>query len=691
MESSRIVALCAVLSGLGASANAQGWSDRSDRPYAPGVDFLSEAFAGRPLLIRDWVIWSWDGTVWKQLGRAVVTPVTEEAWAFDQQTRTLVFLYRGTSALETWTFDGAQWTGHGPAPSPDLGRLHYDPTQRAVVAFEDNRTTGTTQDWQWNGASWVALTAGRRPPGLRGDPVVDTGRGTVIVVGEGGSPFAGQTWEWDGVQWTRRAPSSSLPLRYRAAMAYDPLRRRVVRFGGSDLTTGAWHNDTWEWDGSGWTFVPSPGLPPGDAHYRLAFDAARETIVLFDLAHRSGTDWEWDGMAWTRLASAPPPSTYAVSTTDFARRRLVRLQGDFGNSTWEWDGNSWTEFVGLAPPPRDTTLTWDPVSGDCVLFGGSTRYLQTFFGDTWSWDGRGYWVQATTPTAPSPRAMHALAPHRASGGVVLFGGIDSNRQQLRDTWLWAGGVWTDLTATLPSAPPGGPSMFEAGVHNGDPLLVSGNELWRWTGSWQRVNVGVPVDIFDAFGHDPVAARPVLIGRLAGGSLPLCWEWNGTQWENRLVPALTLRSAAHDPLRGNLMVFSDGEPLVSTATPADESRYGSGCGSPAPIQLTQGRPRIATPGFRLAARVGPAAPAVFLLGLQSANQPLGGGCVLRIGAPQVVGIASANASGHASLQLPIPGVAALRGVDLYAQALTVQPQGPLGGIALSDGLRITIGD
>ena len=67
------------------------------------------------------------------------------------------------------------------------------------------------------------------------------------------------------------------------AMAYDEVRDRVVLFGGRTHGVSepdARPSDTWEWDGESWVQVEDVG-PPGRGHFAMAYDSARQRVVLF--------------------------------------------------------------------------------------------------------------------------------------------------------------------------------------------------------------------------------------------------------------------------------------------------------------------------------------------------------------------------------------------------------------------------
>lgn len=76
---------------------------------------------------------------------------------------------------------------------------------------------------------------------------------------------------------------------------------------------------------------------------------------------------------------------------------------------------------------------------------------------------------------------------------------------------------------------------------------------------------------------------------------------------------------------------------------------------------------------------------------NASIPLGGGCTQYLLAPITIGVEIANANGLATVPLGLPLDPRLRGIQAFAQVATLQSGGPIGGIALSAGLRILVGD
>jgi hypothetical protein len=113
------------------------------------------------------------------------------------------------------------------------------------------------------------------------DPV----RQRVVMFGGGlQSTFLDETWEWDGNDWTRRTPTASPSPRRLHSMVYDTDRQRIVLFGGQD---GAFLGDQWQWDGNDWTQMAPAVLPPGRDHHAMAYAAARQHVVLYGGINRT--------------------------------------------------------------------------------------------------------------------------------------------------------------------------------------------------------------------------------------------------------------------------------------------------------------------------------------------------------------------------------------------------------------------
>jgi hypothetical protein len=412
--------------------------------------------------------WTWDGTNWTQ----VALTSSAGAWAFHalafDPTRGRAVLLGHcvgcpvSAAPETWEWDGATWTRQSPSvlPASQLSQtLAFDPTSARVVLY----------DWvgyalyRWDGVNWSALRMPRDNPGprIRSTLLFDTVRQQLVLFGGWGrNGTMSDVWHWDGTAWSLTwagTPSA----RTAAAIAHDPTRNRAVLFGGALSTGGgAPRGDLWEWDGQGWTPARVTFTNADRSHHALAFDPVRQRVVMFGGRGPGNVDrgdmqwWSWQDHTLRGVAPAgPAPSARHAHAmvTDTARSRIVLFGGRSGQidlaDTWEWDGTGWTDRApATAPQPIfGHAMAYDAARERTVLFGGANAR------QTWEWDG-GQWVQRIPLTLPPPRTGHAMAYDGARQRVVMFGGVGASNAQLADVWEWDGADWrARTTATSPRA------------------------------------------------------------------------------------------------------------------------------------------------------------------------------------------------------------------------------------------------
>jgi hypothetical protein len=138
------------------------------------------------------------------------------------------------------------------------------------------------------------------------------------------------TWTWNGVEWQQAAPGPNVPApRAGHGMAFDSARNVVVMFGG----TGTNDNAVWEWDGQQWTSALRNPAPEERTGVSLAYDAARGMTVLFGgttlASQLPANTWGWNGVEWTLLANAGPPGRRdGAMAYDAARQEVVLYQSD---------------------------------------------------------------------------------------------------------------------------------------------------------------------------------------------------------------------------------------------------------------------------------------------------------------------------------------------------------------------------
>jgi hypothetical protein len=291
-------------------------------------------------------------------------------------------------------------------------------------------------------------------PGVRNAHALayDAGRGRVVLFGGADEGrVRGDLWEWDGAGW-RLLAAEGPPPRTFGALAYDRARQRLVLFGGNRVLFGTgkeqdtFLDDMWEWHHGGWHRVGAT-TPPARAEAGMAYDSRRKRLVLFggyrasaEGRVRLGDTWEWDGTRWEEKhpPAAPSPRNGAAMTYDPVRGRVLVFGGSGRSAdTWEWDGTSWTRIEAPAAARFNSAMAYDAAERAVLRFGGWNGEGRE--GDTWRFDGR-RWERLELP-GPEPRNHASMAYDERRRAVVLFGGHDGARV-FGDTWEWRRGRWS---------------------------------------------------------------------------------------------------------------------------------------------------------------------------------------------------------------------------------------------------------
>lgn len=219
------------------------------------------------------------------------------------------------------------------------------------------------------------------------------------------------TVTWDGTTWTERVVANAPLPRGDLGMVYDSKRQRVLAFGGfqPQTSTGCgvypakFYNDIWSWDGSAWTDItPIGALPAPRQGMALTYDPMRDRVVLFGGAGAGvvySDTWEFDGTKWAQLAPAHSPNVNATSAAvyDSLRHRVTLFatgRGAVGGllRTWTWDGTDWTNISSAtAPPVRNyIRVAFDEMHGEFILHGGANVDPSAVsLSDTWRFYSRG--------------------------------------------------------------------------------------------------------------------------------------------------------------------------------------------------------------------------------------------------------------------------------------------------------------
>ncbi|MCI4350273.1 MAG: PKD domain-containing protein [Thermoplasmata archaeon] len=423
-------------------------------------------------------------------------------------------------------------------------------------------------------AARASLASGQGPAGL-----------PVLYSGSPATP-------WTPAFQPNVAPSARAAL----AMAYDPSGPYVVAFGGG-WNGGTSTNDTWVFANNSWTNIsatlttaPGPRETP-----MMAYDAADGYLLLFGGytgknpnstgSYTLNDTWKFTAGAWTNIStfssSAPSPRFAAAMTYDYTDGYAVLFGGNtlFGpplNDTWTFHAGAWTNVsatAGTAPAGRDfAAMADDPFDGYALLFGGWNSTSSALYNDTWTFAG-GHWGALATTVQPVPLRGESLAYDASHHQVILFGGAAAGLggpfYPQAQTWSFAGGVWTDLTATIASPPPARYLAALTNVSaNGSLLMADGclgqgcanfldlSDSWLFNASgpvarpWIEVGAVVqpseratPGMVYDAADHYVLYFGG---GWNGGTSTNDTWVYANHTWSNISANVTTAPAAREDP-------------------------------------------------------------------------------------------------------------------------------------------------
>lgn len=420
-----------------------------------------------------------------------------------------------------------------------------------------------------------------------------------------------------------------------------------------------------------WKQISTTARPQAASEGGFATDTKRNRVIMFGGLIKPGffsnETWSWNGASWKKLSTTTAPiARFACDMVyDSARDRMVMFGGAggslgfFNNETWEFDGTNWKKMAPKTSPGRRVfmVMAYDANRKRTVLFGGADSNFNDV-NDTWEWDGTN-WTQVRTTRAPSPRGSGAIAYDPSTKSVLMFGG--SSRTSYDDTWSYDGKNWTKLTTSVKPAA-------------------------RWGA---------------AMAFDEVRGRMVLAGS-GGGASTDTWEWDGRQWLRRV--ALNAMDKADpqstfDPVRKRLLYYGGTGKTFEfvTGAAAVVQSYGAGC------RGSNGVPTLAAAPYSMPLIGGlfvlglsnlpkSTGPAWLSVGVKKSNLDLRGfgmpGCFWLQSEDAVFFVG--NNTGSTIAKFLLPNQTSLLGARAFFQGVAADRTANLLGATTSNGLEVKVG-
>jgi len=387
--------------------------------------------------------------------------------------------------------------------------------------------------------SWTQLPDGF--PRVYQKAIYDSLRARMVTFGGADSLFEGDTHELvlsPAPSWSLLSPSGTPPSpRDAHGQVYDPVRDRMLLFGGANVFGGTTLelNDVWAMSlgpSPAWTQLAPTGTKPAARHaHTMIYDPVRDRLVVFggrDVIGDRNDVWALSlsgTPAWTELlpsGTLPTAREHASAIYDPLRDRMIVFGGFDGKPTW--NGDVWElTFSPLAwnkitpaitgPTARDRhTAIYDPINDRMLVFGGRNSSSH-WNNDVWSLSlgGTPIWL-AITPSGilPPARWGHSAIYDALNRQMVIFGGSATAGFHYADAWALSLGPAVAVGDGLPA-------------RDGLALIAAGPSPTRadWTIQFRTKATGdVSVRLFDASGR---AVRQVWRGSLGSGAHSLRWD------------------------------------------------------------------------------------------------------------------------------------------------------------------------
>jgi hypothetical protein len=296
------------------------------------------------------------------------------------------------------------------------------------------------------------------------------------------------TLEQEANTWVKRSPLKDAPtspgMGYETSLGYDPVSKRVIRWGGHNQGGGGEQNaETWVLDPvtMKWELKEPNRSPPGVccAQQNL-FDPIAGRFLRFP-AFSGSHGWHWfrenyltNTSVWSydlaanrwrdlRPVPTPHPAPLRCASWDSHHQVAVSFGGEGGAdgvSVYDPYTNTWTRLrQKVQPAPRSGgNMAYDPVSRQHILFG-------TQFGDdphTWAYDlAKNEWRDLKPGVQPPTDRNDAVLAYDPAGKVIIavVRAIDAQKdkevaQGHLETWAYDAGK-NEWKAMKPAREPDG--------------------------------------------------------------------------------------------------------------------------------------------------------------------------------------------------------------------------------------------
>lgn len=315
--------------------------------------------------------------------------------AFDPPLQLMVFFggetAAGTPTNATWEYGGTAWVNATASLELEAGGLPpavfgmgfaWDPAWSGVLMTGGELASGavSNQTWLFNTSGWHNETSkvssptnpsGSSPHDALGTMAYDGSLSEMVAVNGCSSALSGcakalapETYALGapGSTWTNLSPTltpgepfpgQSAAGGFGAQMAYDPVLKELVYYGGENATSAA-ENGTWVMNSTGWYNISSPSstqaYPPAEAFGAMTWDGQMDEIALFGGQLASGqasnatyllVSGDWQKSCSSSCPLPPPPTYDGEMASNSSAVAALLVEGLSTGASTSCRGDSW--------------------------------------------------------------------------------------------------------------------------------------------------------------------------------------------------------------------------------------------------------------------------------------------------------------------------------------------------------------
>ncbi len=223
---------------------------------------------------------------------------------------------------DTWELKNKKWkklkTENAPSPRAEAA-MAYDSERNKIVLFGGYQFTDDglnyiklNETWEFDGTDWKKIFVTGPSPRNGAAMIFDPQQKVCILFGgsiprnaSDSSIFNGTTWKWDGKSWTPiKTDAQNI---FNSAMAYDPDKKMIIRFGGWDGKQRVYI--TWQFEENDWKEIKFNSNPLARNHAVMIYDSNKKRVLLFgghDGENIFGDMWEYKYKDWRPVQSTAP-------------------------------------------------------------------------------------------------------------------------------------------------------------------------------------------------------------------------------------------------------------------------------------------------------------------------------------------------------------------------------------------------